>query len=236
MTAVGGFSLRIARINLQQPNLKVLSLTASSTANCNNHPCGVQPLGTYVSQVRGFAGINGSYFCPADYASCAAYPGSFYWMWYNAQTRVMSNAYQNQFNQGPVIAIDASNRLHYYRIAKDWPGQTAFEKSYGTLRAAISNGPELVYDGKLVVSASGLDTKQRTVKSNRSAIGIRGTDIYLVVASGATVVDMGHIMLSLGMEKAVNLDGGGSSALWFNGQYRIGPGRNIPNALTFTVQ
>jgi len=36
------------------------------------------------------------------------------------------------------------------------------------------------------------------------------------------------------MEYAINQDGGGSAAIVFAGQYRMGPGRNIPNALIFS--
>lgn len=34
------------------------------------------------------------------------------------------------------------------------------------------------------------------------------------------------------MRDALNLDEGGSTALWYGG-YKTGPGRNIPNALLF---
>ncbi|MFA5030808.1 MAG: phosphodiester glycosidase family protein, partial [Patescibacteria group bacterium] len=120
------------------------------------------------------------------------------------------------------------------RTAKDWPGKTTFESvTKSKLAAAISDGPGLIFDSSLVVSADQLDTKQRTVKSNRSGIGFKGDYAYLVVASGATVLDLGKIMQSMSMEYALNLDGGGSSALYYDGQYRVGPGRNIPNALVF---
>jgi exopolysaccharide biosynthesis protein len=89
----------------------------------------------------------------------------------------------------------------------------------------------LIFEGKVTVTPGELDTKQLTVKSNRSGIGFRGDDMYLVVATGATVIDLGNIMNALGMQYATNLDGGGSSALIFEGQYKIGPGRNLPNAL-----
>ena len=39
-------------------------------------------------------------------------------------------------------------------------------------------------------------------------------------------------MKTLGMENAMNLDEGGSTALW-SGGYKLGPGRNIPNAILF---
>jgi len=47
-------------------------------------------------------------------------------------------------------------------------------------------------------------------------------------------MDLGYIMQALGMEYAINQDGGGSAAIVFAGQYRMGPGRNIPNALIFS--
>ncbi|HSX40150.1 MAG TPA: phosphodiester glycosidase family protein [Candidatus Saccharimonadales bacterium] len=44
--------------------------------------------------------------------------------------------------------------------------------------------------------------------------------------------DAAHVLKTLGLENALNLDEGGSSALWFGG-YKVGPGRNIPNAVLF---
>jgi exopolysaccharide biosynthesis protein len=46
-------------------------------------------------------------------------------------------------------------------------------------------------------------------------------------------MDLAAIMQAIGMENAFNLDGGGSSAMIYDGQYKVGPGRNIPNALIF---
>ena len=150
-------------------------------------------------------------------------------------SRAFSNSYQNQFNQGPVIAFDTSNNYYYYKYARDWPGKAEFESKHNTvLRGVLSNGPGLVYENTLTVSDDQLDDKQRTVKSNRSAIGFKGTDVYLVVASGATVTDLGYVMKALGMEHAMNLDGGGSSSLIYDGQYKVGPGRNLPNAFVLT--
>ena len=46
----------------------------------------------------------------------------------------------------------------------------------------------------------------------------------------APVAEM--IKKALGLENALNLDSGGSTALW-SGGYKVGPGRNIPNAILF---
>jgi len=54
---------------------KVIVDTASSS-NCGND-CPVLPLATYVSRTGAYAGVNGSYFCPASYPSCAGKTNSF---------------------------------------------------------------------------------------------------------------------------------------------------------------
>lgn len=232
-TASGTYTVQAVRVSLTNPKLQIKSFTDVSGERMNV-ASPVRALKTYVDQVDGFAGINGSYFCPADYAACAGKAGSFYWLWYNSPNGALANSYQNQFNPGPVIAFDTTNQHHYFRSARDWPGKEVFEQRTGKkLAALISNGPGLVFGGELVVTPGQLDDKQRTVKSARSGIGFKGTDAYLVVASGATVMDLGYIMKSLGMQYAMNLDGGGSSALYYAGQYRVGPGRNMPNALVF---
>ncbi|MBI4090347.1 MAG: phosphodiester glycosidase family protein, partial [Candidatus Kerfeldbacteria bacterium] len=41
---------------------------------------------------------------------------------------------------------------------------------------------------------------------------------------------------ALKMDYAMNLDGGGSSALWYRGSYKVGPGRNVPNALVMRTK
>jgi exopolysaccharide biosynthesis protein len=43
-------------------------------------------------------------------------------------------------------------------------------------------------------------------------------------------------MEALGSTNALNIDAGGSSALWYNGSYKRGPGRGVPNALIFIEQ
>jgi len=37
----------------------------------------------------------------------------------------------------------------------------------------------------------------------------------------------------MGIQNSLNLDDGGSVALWYGG-YKVGPGRNIPNAILLT--
>jgi hypothetical protein len=56
--------------------------------------------------------------------------------------------------------------------------------------------------------------------------------LYISAMFGATMGTSAKVMKAMGMEDAMNLDEGGSSALWFGG-YEVGPERIIPNALLF---
>lgn len=232
-TTRGTFTADIITIDLSDPTMRVLTVSASRT-DCSDN-CPVNSLADHVKRVTGIVGINGSYFCPLDYASCATQDGSTYWAWYDSPTDAFTHLYQNQFNSGPLLVFDALNRPTLYSPAKDWPGKSTYEQAVGEkMRAGLSNGPLLVKNGAVVVTAGELDSKQLTVHSNRSGMAMKGTTMLLVVAKGATVLDLGAVMKTLGANTAINLDGGGSSALYFNGAYKVGPGRNIPNVLVIS--
>ena len=57
--------------------------------------------------------------------------------------------------------------------------------------------------------------------------------MYIGVVHNATVAEVAHVLKTLGLDGALNLDSGGSTALWYNGRYIDGPGRNIPDAILF---
>jgi exopolysaccharide biosynthesis protein len=54
-----------------------------------------------------------------------------------------------------------------------------------------------------------------------------------VIAQNSTIPDLADIMQIIDVDYALNLDGGYSSALWYNDEYMVGPGRDIPNAIVF---
>ncbi|MDG3141313.1 phosphodiester glycosidase family protein [Streptococcus suis] len=101
-------------------------------------------------------------------------------------------------------------------------------------------GPTLVSNGKIAVSQS--EEVGRAMADNpRTAIGIieesDGSLHYLVIVSdgrseesaGLTLYEMAEIMQSYGVTTAYNLDGGGSSTMYFNGQVVNKPTTNGSN-------
>lgn len=235
LVAVGPdtFTVKIVTIDLSAPGLEVITDTASDY-DCDTD-CPAKPLVDYVNAAGGFAAIHGSYFCPPDYVSCATTKNYFFYPVYNSRLGKMINADQLQWpTTGPILVFGTNNHPYFILSTQEFKNVATFENTYNTkIKAAISNKPALIHNGINIVNSQELDTKQRTVKSLRSGIGIKDNKIFLLVASNATVIDLGNIMESLGMDQAMNLDGGGSTALYYQGLYKVGPGRNLPNAIIF---
>lgn len=96
----------------------------------------------------------------------------------------------------------------------------------------LSFGPAIVSDGAAVAGIDDveIDTNigNHSIQGSqpRTAIGVTADGRILIVvvdgrdagySRGATMTELADILVSLGAETAYNLDGGGSSELWFNG-------------------
>jgi exopolysaccharide biosynthesis protein len=222
----GTFTVDMITLELGSSHIKVVTDTASDEDCYDN--CPTKSLSSYVSQNGGFAGINGTYFCPADYSNCAGQTNSFFWKVYNSRLGKMINCCNNLGENDPFLAFTSSGSPKYFTAWSQRGGYAVY--------AGINSKPGLIHNGANVLDVNSLDDKQRTVKSNRGALGLKGTTLYAVVARSATVIDLAEIMKSIGVDDAMNIDGGGSSALIYKGSYKAGPGRSIPNAVIFVEQ
>jgi exopolysaccharide biosynthesis protein len=79
-----------------------------------------------------------------------------------------------------------------------------------------------------------MDAKQRDARAMRAALGYKDNKLYLIVSHNSTVSDLTAVCLAMGMDYALNLDGGYSTALFYNHEYVLGPGRDVVNALVFS--
>ena len=89
----------------------------------------------------------------------------------------------------------------------------------------LAFGPSLVENGAITVDTN--SEVGRSMASNpRTAIGIIDENHYIIVVSdgrtseseGLSLYQLAEVMKSYGVKTAYNLDGGGSSTLYFNGQ------------------
>lgn len=97
----------------------------------------------------------------------------------------------------------------------------------------LSFGPTLIYDGKIQVDEN--TEVDRAMRNNpRTAIGIIDNLHYVFVVSdgrtneseGLSLYELSAFMKSLNVDIAYNLDGGGSSTMYFNGKVINNPTTN----------
>ncbi|WGT46483.1 phosphodiester glycosidase family protein [Tessaracoccus lacteus] len=128
---------------------------------------------------------------------------------------------------GLAIYTDGSMRVY------DETSTTADELVADGVWQTLSFGPALVTDGEVV---SGIDDVEIDTnvgnhsiqgEQPRTAIGVIDENhfVFVVVdgretgySRGVTMTELAEIMQGLGATEAYNLDGGGSSELWFNGE------------------
>ncbi|AGA57214.1 MAG: copper amine oxidase [Thermobacillus sp.] len=110
----------------------------------------------------------------------------------------------------------------------------------GNIDGAIQAGPRLVRDGKVTLDVEGerfRDPKILTSSGARSALGItRDHKLMLVTVPAATIPQLAEIMRQAGAWQAMNLDGGASSGLYYNGKYVTTPGRLLSNVLIVKLE
>ena len=231
------YAVDMVTIDLSDPDLKIMTDT---TENENLAPrkakgvkkFSVKPLGKFAAANKAFAAINGSYFCSNDGCKESGY--YFYPVYNSNQGKMINDDQLKYWTTGPIMAFDTDNKFYFFKDSREFGSVADFEKKYGVkLQAAIGNKPRLIQDGLNYLIEWEMDKKQLKSKSTRNAIGYKDNKVYLVVAGNATVPELADIMQELGMQYALNLDGGYSSALYYNDEYMVGPGRDIPNAIVF---
>lgn len=112
----------------------------------------------------------------------------------------------------------------------DYSAQELLNK--GALQV-LSFGPGLIIDSTVSV-ASNDEVGQAMASNPRTAIGYIGANQYVLVVAdgrtteseGLTLLELAEFMQSLGCTQAYNLDGGGSSTMYYNGEVINNPTTN----------
>lgn len=216
-TSVGDYVVDIVSADLSSTRVIVDTASPSDCAN----DCPVLALGDYVARNGAFAGINGSYFCPASYPSCVGKTNSFDTLLMNKDKHYF-NSDNNVYSTVPAV-IFSNGSIRFVSRSLEWGRDTSID-------SMIANQPMLVSGGHSVFG--GDDEVKRAGKGSRSFVANRGNTVYIGVVHNASASEMAKVLETMGMENALNLDSGGSTALWAGG-YKVGPGRNIPNAILF---
>ena len=217
-TPVGQFQAHVVKERLADVTVRTVTANAVDCFSA----CPAKPLDQYAAENGGYAAIHGSYFCPPDYAPCAAQVNSFEYAVYNTALAKWLN---------PRALISNSLFTFTGRTPHFYPRSGTYDRS--AVSAGISNYPALLAAGA-VVDSTAQQSPTQMQRATRGAIGVDGTYIYLAILPSASVTETAYVMQSLGARDALNLDGGGSAALWIAGSFKVGPGRQLPNAIVLT--
>lgn len=216
-TDAGTFSIAIIAADLD--STRVIIDTASDS-DCSNN-CPIMALGDYVARSGAYAGINGPFFCPAEYPSCAGKTNSFDTLLMNKNKHYF-NSDNNKYSTVPLIYF-SGNTMGVRGQSLDWGRDTGVD-------SVLANYPLYISGGNNAYGGSS-DSKI-TSKGARTFVANKGNFAYIGVIYNASSADAAMVLKALGIENALGLDQGGSTALWFNG-YKAGPGRGLPSALLF---
>ena len=141
----------------------------------------------------------------------------------------------------------AFTATHYYQVPE--MGRTVALEPYlrvedeegftlDGVTSIISGAPRLVKDGAIETYLDPGFTEARftTSVTPRTAVGTTADGkLLLVSVPSASIQQMRELMLQLGCQDAINLDGGASTAMYYNGQTIAAPGRQLTTTLQVFV-
>lgn len=215
---VGTFLVDIIAADLNSTRVVV---DTASDGTCGND-CPVDALGNFAARSGAFAAVNGPYFCPAGYPNCAGKTNSFDTLLMN-KNKTYFNSDNNVYSTVPAVIFSGSSG-RFVGQSLEWGRDTGVD-------SVIASRPMLLSGGNVVYG--GDDEVKRAGKGSRSFIGTSGSTAYIGVVHNANVAEVARVLKAMGIQNALNLDSGGSTALWSGGRYIVGPGRSTPFGILF---
>lgn len=98
----------------------------------------------------------------------------------------------------------------------------------------IANFPLFLYNGKNIYieyeSAGLIDRKMLSKSAKNFICRTSNNDIFLGQIRSISMQNVTPILMEMWCQDALNLDSGGSSAMYFDNKFQFGPGRNIMDA------
>ncbi|WP_270168938.1 phosphodiester glycosidase family protein [Paenibacillus sp. SYP-B4298] len=214
------FSVRVMTVNLMHPKVQLDVALAHDTIGK------VEELSSMAKRSNAKLAINGTFF---DAYTKDSYKTPYGWIIQGGKIKKDSSG-----DRKTVFAYDKNN-LTELIAGVEFPDRY----QQGGIEGALQVGPRLVVNGKvqLNVEAEGFrDPKILTGGGARSALGITSNhELLLVTSGGATIPQMAEIMKQAGAYQAMNLDGGASSGLYYNGSYLTKPGRELSKTFSSSI-
>ncbi|MNO77282.1 hypothetical protein D3C76_683850 [compost metagenome] len=215
------FSVQMVTVSLLHPKVELDVALAGNTIGK------VEDLSSIAKRNKAIVAINGTFF---DAYTKEAYKAPYGYIVSKGEIKKPSPA-----DNRTIFTYD-KNLLTALIAGQD------FKEKYeqGFIEGGLQAGPRLVVNGKVALDVKNegfRDPKILTGSGARSALGItQDHKLILLTTGGATIPQLAEIMKQAGAYQAMNLDGGASSGLYYNGKYLTTPGRKISNAIVVKYQ
>lgn len=204
-----GVPVHTVTVNLNDPHIKV------SVATATGFPRARESFGDFVGRVAPTAAVTGTYFSNSSF--------------YPVGDIVVDGRPRIRGRVGTTMGITPYNEV---RFAPAPRGRYADWSAYETVLGA---GPRLLLDGEVAVDAGreGFRDPHVLGRAPRTAVGVTGHNKLLLVAvlRAVTLTELAKTMRAMGCVQAMNLDGGSSSAMYFDGKAMVWPQRPLVNLL-----
>lgn len=180
------------------------------------------------------AGVNGAYFSPHDYTGNPDMTNAI---------RIMNG---DGFSYSRYYPDTGINGIFWFMndgkpvlVQNNIYGDKGIRENYNSgfileLQSGIANFPILLVNGSSIFSkyiSWGFITEKMKVKSAKSFIcRTANDDIKMGTIEKISMMDVPDFLKRFGCVDAINLDNGGSLAMYDKNKYIIGPGRNIMDA------
>ena len=158
---------------------------------------------------------------------------------YSARVRQVTAAGNTAIHAGTMvlsIARKADDSVPPVQAGDFVTFTTELEPDFSGARTAVGGGPVLLADGRPLYY-------ENSEQHPRTIVGFNDTSLYLVVVDGRqeglsrgiNFAQQSELMLRLGCTDALNLDGGGSSTMWVNGEIVNSPSDGHPRAVAVAL-
>ncbi len=205
----GGASAHVVTVNLNSPEMKV-------TVSLAKHGRGSsESFSSMIHRVKPAAAITGTFFCTRSLMPTGDI--------------VVEGNRVHTGCIGTGVCVTPDNRVEFI------PYSTGHKNRWQGYDTVLCAGPTLVANGKmhLMPRDQGFHDPALFGAKRRTAVGVTASNRLLLVAVDTPVQlrTLAKIMMHLGAVNAVDLDGGSSTALHYNGRTVSRPGRSLTNLL-----
>jgi|GEM_PF-1125296 len=206
---VAGVPAHVVTVNLNSPNVHVSAAISKRGIGTS------EGFGSMLSRLQPTAAITGTYFCTRSLRPVGH-------IVVDGQLIVPGQV-------GTGICFTADNRVHFR------PVSAIRDNGWTSYSSLVCAGPTLIRDGKISTSltSEGFRDPRLWRKNPRCAIGLTKWNRLLLVTVNRPIFlsHMSRVMKALGAVDAINLDGGGSTALYWNGRVLSHPTRRLTNLI-----